>query len=213
MPTTAQLNACAANAQHSTGPRTPEGKGTSSRNALKFGLYSQANLLPGEDPADLDQLTHDLEQQYRPQTPDETLLLHDLVRGMWLERRYSRIETEIVHLRFAALSEEDRRHPLGAIYIHDAEGPNLLDKIARRLAAAQRQTRRARAELRRLQAERCTLELDLAPPPEPANPHPVKPLPSPSVRFDRPAPAAPPASIPTPIRTPHDCWDNPALRL
>ena len=123
MATAAQLTACAANAQLSTGPRSPEGKAASS-NAVKLGLYSHANILPGEDPASLEQLTRDLEDQYHPQTADEFRLLHDLVRGIWLERRYTRIETEIIKVRFAAPSED------------------------------QRQSQRARTEPHRLQAER-----------------------------------------------------------
>ena len=211
MATAAQFTACAANAQQSTGPRTPEGKLTSSRNALKFGLYSQASILPGEDPATLDQLTRDLEDHYRPQNPEENQLVRDLVHALWLEQRYTRIETEVINLRFAALPEEQRQFALGAIYIQDAEGPNLLDKIARRLAAAQRHVHRARTELRRLQSERRTLEPE--PQPAPANPKPAHPLPSPSVRFDKSVSAASPAAGPTPIRTPSDNWDNPALRL
>jgi len=39
------------NAQHSTGPRTEEGKAASSLNSLKHGLTAKTVLLPGEDPA------------------------------------------------------------------------------------------------------------------------------------------------------------------
>ena len=133
MATTAQLNARAANAQHSTGPRSPEGKAASSS--------------PAKLPAGLDQFARDCADQYPPR-PDETRLLDDLVRGIWLERRYTRIETEIIDLRFAALPEEQRPFALGAIYLQDAEGPNLLPKIERRRAAAQRQAQRARARTR-----------------------------------------------------------------
>jgi hypothetical protein len=38
-----------ANARKSTGPRTPEGKARSSRNAISHGIYCQNLLLPGED--------------------------------------------------------------------------------------------------------------------------------------------------------------------
>jgi hypothetical protein len=210
MATAAQIAACAANAQHSTGPRSPDGRAVSSRNALKFGLYSQADLLPGEDPADLEQLARDFDDEYCPEGPLETSLVRDLVRGIWLERRYTRIEAEIVNARFAALSAEDRQFPLGTIYIQDAEGPNLLQKIERRRTAARRQFQRVMLELRRLQDERRALQPQPAPNPtrQPAMATPVSKIPAPSVRFDKPVNAGP-----SPDRTLSDNGDNPALRL
>jgi hypothetical protein len=59
MATAAQISACAANAQLSTGPRSPEGKAVSSRNALKLGIYSEAHILPGEDPTEYAELLQD----------------------------------------------------------------------------------------------------------------------------------------------------------
>lgn len=210
MATAAQIAACVANARHSTGPRSPEGKAASSRNATKFGLYSQADLLPGEDPAELEQLTRDLEDEYHPEGLLEARLVRDLVRGIWLERRYDRIEAEIVNLRFAALPPEERQFALGAIYLQDAEGPNILHKIERRRAAARRQVERAMREFHRLQQERPYLEAELDPDPAPARPtaKPVNQIPELLVRFDTPVDGGP-----TPVRTPSDNWDNPALRL
>jgi hypothetical protein len=214
--TAAQITSCAANALHSTGPRSPEGKAASSRNALKLGLYSQAEILPGEDAAGFEQLAREFEEEYRPEGPEETRLLQDLVRGIWLERRYTRIETEVINVRYAALAPEEREFALGVIYIQDAEGANVLHKIERRRAAAQRQVRRAIAELRRLQDERFSPDFDPEPEPiamaVPARANPVNKPPAPSVRFDKPA-ERPTAAGPTPLRTPHDSLDNPALRL
>ena len=209
MATAAQITACVANAQHSTGPRSLEGKAASSRNSLKFGLYAQAEVLPGENAAEFDQLRHDFEQEFRPVGPVETSLVHDVVRAVWLERRYTRIEAEVINVRYVALSAEDQEFPLGAIYIQDSEGPNVLQKIDRRRAAAQRQFQRALKEIRRLQQERRALDPDAPLPDAPSlianpvsymDPHPV--------RFDK-IPNGPA----TPVRTPHDNWDNPALRL
>ena len=209
MATTAQIAACAANARHSTGPRSPEGKAVSSRNALKFGLYAQAEILPGEDPAEFDQLIREYEDHYVPQSRAETRLVHDLVRAIWLERRYTRIEAEVIEIRYAALPPEERANGLGAIYIQDAEGANVLQKIERRRAAAQRQVQRA---LKEIQAR----GLDYPPQPEPdrtpalaaAIPNPSSHIQPPSVRFDKSAHTGP-----TPLHTARDNWENPALRL
>ena len=139
--------------------------------------------------------------------------MYDLVRALWLERRYARIEAEVIEIRFAALPPEERAHGLGAIYIQDAEGANVLQKIERRRAAAQHQVQRILKEIREL-------GMDYAYPPAPpapktasriapaAEPAPDPESLSPSVRFDTYA-----ANGPTPARTPRDSWDNPALRL
>jgi hypothetical protein len=47
-----QLETNRQNAQASTGPKTPAGKGRSSRNALKHGAYSALPVLPGLERAE-----------------------------------------------------------------------------------------------------------------------------------------------------------------
>jgi len=51
MPTQNQIQANRRNAQHSTGPRTAEGKAASSMNALKSGIDARSSVIPGEDAA------------------------------------------------------------------------------------------------------------------------------------------------------------------
>jgi hypothetical protein len=150
MSTPAQIAASAANAQHSTGPRSLEGKAVSYRNALKFGLYAQSEILPGEDPAEFEQLIHKYVAHYHPEGENEIRLIHDLVRAVWLERRYVRIEAEVIQVRYDSLTPEQREHALGNIFISDAEGANILQKIERRRASAHRQIMRALKEIQRL---------------------------------------------------------------
>jgi hypothetical protein len=212
MATPAQIAACVANAQHSTGPRSPEGKAVSSRNSLKLGLYSLANVLPGEDPAAFDQLLHDFEDEFHPEGPAETRLVHELVHAIWLERRYTRIETEVIKLRFASLSPDQRELGLGAIYIQDAEGLNVLHKIERRRSAAHRQARNAIAEIRRLQNQRLQTVNPSAPAMTSSKAKPAHHPAIPSIRFDDSRDGVPDA-ISTPVRTPSENRANPALRL
>ena len=63
----AQLAANAANAQHSTGPRTPEGKTRSSQNASKHGLTAREIVIAPGEQEEFDDLLADLPS--RRQTP------------------------------------------------------------------------------------------------------------------------------------------------
>jgi len=160
MSTIAQINSNTANAQRSTGPRTTDGKAASSRNALKYGIFAQADVLPGEDPEAFLQLYIDYTDQLRPEGIVEAQLVYDIVRGIWLDLRYTRIEGEIIRLRAADLPEDQRANPAPHIYNKDPEGAKILDKIDRRRNAARRQLAAARKELCRLQSARHVPEPD-----------------------------------------------------
>ena len=55
------------NAQHSTGPKTPEGKAAIRFNALTYGLRTRATILERENAADYSQLWDELEAEWQPQ--------------------------------------------------------------------------------------------------------------------------------------------------
>ena len=84
-PSLRKIAANKANGQHSTGPKTPEGKARSSQNSLKHGLFSQASPLtprfglPGE--AELyTQTLANLTQSLAPHDPLELQLVDRVVR-------------------------------------------------------------------------------------------------------------------------------------
>jgi len=91
-----QIDANRRNAKKSTGPKTPEGKATSSRNALKHGLLSRLSrdvVLPNEDPdGQFPVLCEELLLDWDPQSATECLLVEDLVAVTWRLRRCRRIE-------------------------------------------------------------------------------------------------------------------------
>jgi hypothetical protein len=159
MATSAQIDANRANAQLSTGPRSVEGKAAASRNSFKLGITAQSMIIPGEDPAELDLLTAEYEQQFQPVGPIETDLLQTVVRAVWMRRRYDRIEAAVITSRMAAL--KDAEHPLGAVFAQDSERGDTLAKIFRRQQAAQRDWYRAIDALRALQAQRRRSEAQL----------------------------------------------------
>jgi hypothetical protein len=196
--TTAQITAALANAQLSTGPRSVEGKAASSKNALKLGLYAQTPILAGEDPEELAALTRSFTDHFRPQTPIEEAFLEDLVRAEWLKRRYRRVEAEVIHARFAALPKESNP-TLGDVFIQDAEGPRLLEKICRRQEVAERQFHRALTGLLQAITQRRPVLEESADAALPGAGKPTGLNPNPP-RIN---------TAPIPVRSPRDASDNP----
>jgi hypothetical protein len=161
MATPAQIHANRLNSQKSTGPCSVEGKAAARFNALKHGMDAQSLIIPGEDPADLDALAYDYHEQFRPYGPEETFLVETLIRADWNKRRLRRIETELFHALRAEQEAAGVRAGflLAAVFVQNG-GNNALDKIFRRLEAAERTWFRARKELRRAQQERQSSDPD-----------------------------------------------------
>src|SRR5258706_16074271 len=95
MSTNAQTNANRANAQHSTGPTSPEGKSTSRFNALKHGLDAKSLIIPGEDPAQYDALAAGYRAEFQPASPSEAFHVETMIRADWQKRRLQPMESEL----------------------------------------------------------------------------------------------------------------------
>jgi hypothetical protein len=198
MATVAQVTANRANAHLSTGPRSVEGKAASSRNSLKLGITAHSLIIPGEDPAELEQLAAQYDQEFVPVGPLEAHLLETLVQAAWMQKRYARIEAEYIGSRLAAMPE-DTPHPLGALMAQDSAHGNTLQKIFRRQQAAQRDWYKALAALNAFQLSRVRAQIEAEPPAE------WKASVVNRVRFDKPAQPAPTRPAEPPV--------NLALRL
>jgi hypothetical protein len=99
----AQLAANRANAQHSTGPRSAEGKARAAANALKHGLRAHnLYLLRNESPDELEALRQSLTAEFRPHTPSQHLLLQQLIA---FQIRYLRAQRYYNHLLFDKVDE------------------------------------------------------------------------------------------------------------
>ena len=96
MRTEKQTSASRENAKKSTGPRTPEGKANSSKNALKHGLMAQDAVIPGEDPAAFDRHLSNVENTYLPRNYIEKQIVRQIADTMWRIQRLSRIETTVM---------------------------------------------------------------------------------------------------------------------
>jgi len=133
-----------------TGPRSEAGKAISSRNALKHGVYSKARILPGEDPAELDQLTADYYHHFNPANPPERKLVDDLIHAEWLLRRLNRIDTEILEKGMEPNYKGEPRSA-GEAFTNFSQTET---RLQRRIDSTDRLYRRSLDQLRQLQKDR-----------------------------------------------------------
>ena len=95
-----KLDANRRNAQKSTGPKTPQGKARSSRNAVKHGLLARSIVLkdndPNENPADFDELLQDLTADLQPVGRLQHLLVERIAALHWRLRRAYRFEVQAI---------------------------------------------------------------------------------------------------------------------
>jgi len=85
-----------ANAKHSTGPRTEAGKQRSALNALTHGLTCRTAVLPSEDPAAYERHRRQFQEEYRPATPTEAQLVHELADTSWRLNRIPLLEADLL---------------------------------------------------------------------------------------------------------------------
>ena len=112
MPTDAQRKANRQNAKKSTGPRTPEGKARSSKNALKHGLLARDAVMADEDPAEYDRQLQILEENLFPKNAIEFELVLQIADSRWRLRRITRIEAGLTTYQYHGTDRSTReRYP------------------------------------------------------------------------------------------------------
>jgi len=94
MASAAQFEANSLNAASSCGPKTPDGKARSSRNNLKFGLFSTQNCVRPEETAEYTRLSKALWKDLNPVGPVEQMLAVEIVRAAWRLQRCAIAEAE-----------------------------------------------------------------------------------------------------------------------
>jgi len=149
------------NARLSTGPRTPEGKESSSANATIHGLTSSRPVLASEDPAEFNDFRHQLELQIAPATFRERVAFQEYVVNLWRLRRCRRIEAGILDACMQSLMEENpgltADEALARVFI-DEKQQKKLRLFLRYQTAIERAVNRALAELKSLQRARGNAE-------------------------------------------------------
>ena len=161
-----QLQANRINAQKSTGPRTVAGKAATRFNALKSGIDAQSEVLPTEDPSKLEALVSEYYARWSPRTPETRALADASIHNEWLLRRLRRAESALYEHGVDSAFHKDEYNEGRHIYGHDKN----LDRLQRRLNAAQRNLQSALKDLARLKAAE-TAEEDA----EPAAPSRIEP--------------------------------------
>jgi hypothetical protein len=112
MATAAQIIANRANAQLSTGPRSPEGQEASSSNAKSHGLTSRSAFLPGEDPQEYELFHHAYTARYLPQDMIEQKMVSELADLEWRLRRVSEFEAQLFNVEYRKLTTDVELFPL-----------------------------------------------------------------------------------------------------
>jgi hypothetical protein len=94
----------------SKGPKTPEGKAISSRNATRHGLTATGTVvLQNENPAVWNQVLATHLAHYRPVDDIETELVEDIAFCRWRMRRFRSVDTALWELRMEDQSAEFER--------------------------------------------------------------------------------------------------------
>jgi hypothetical protein len=158
MATQSQINANRMNAQKSTGPKTPEGKAKSRRNALQHGLTAKTCMLADEDPNDLLDMIAELVEKFDPQDTDEDFLIQRMAKARIRYNRIMPLEASIFNLRLVVDKAPDPLIEAQGLscqrawaYMRDANGGNALSKLSRYETALLREYDRSRHELEKLQ--------------------------------------------------------------
>ncbi|MBV8553271.1 MAG: hypothetical protein JOY54_18385 [Acidobacteriaceae bacterium] len=124
---------------HSTGPRTPEGKAVSSRNAFKHGLASGEIIAPGENPEEFESLLESLRDEHTPATLTEDLLIRQMAQSWWLAQRALRLQNTCFH------SEEVDARKLALFLRYQTTHERAFHKALAALIRLQKERRRNQA--------------------------------------------------------------------
>jgi hypothetical protein len=171
MATEAQVTANRANAQKSTGPRTPEGKATVAQNAVKHGLLARTAVLHGEDWEEYTCFSEELLDELYPDGVMEEELANRVVDLSWRLRRAALSQNAV----FEALYDEyvaehgdeplpqhdpaEGRPPVGApllgrMMVADFKGDRVLERMLGYERRIESSLYRTLKDFRKLRAER-----------------------------------------------------------
>ena len=97
------------NAQHSTGPKTAEGKAASRRNALRHGLTAEQIVIFDESAEDYAAFAGELRTAYGPADAAEEGLVERITHASWRLRRVWRVEAAAIDQEAVNIGRERAR--------------------------------------------------------------------------------------------------------
>jgi hypothetical protein len=160
MTTSNQIDANRANAQHSTGPRTEEGKQKSSLNALRHGLTGQIVIMPTDDLQAYRRHLDSFNKEYYPEGATEEHLVQSLADTSWRLNRVAALESNVLSL---GVTSDDPLKNAMAIAEALASQTKALANLSMHTQRLSRQFERTVNQLRALQQEcriKQSVELD-----------------------------------------------------
>lgn len=156
MLTDAKLAANQANAQHSTGPKTAQGKAAVAQNSATLGLFCSRDLVRPEEQSEYDELRDSLQSDLRPANAMERTHAMEILHATWRLRRCAQVEANLL-----APTLESGLDPM-----ENTAAAATQATVDRARAHARNNLRLASQDLSRLQTER-QLRAELNPDTEP----------------------------------------------
>jgi hypothetical protein len=150
-----------ANAQHSTGPRTEEGKKKSSLNALRHGLTGQIVVMPTDDLEAYRRHLESFTNEYNPKGATEENLTQSLADTSWRLNRVAALESNLLSLATGTTGDplQDAMNIAAALESQTKALANLsmhTQRLSRQFERAVKQLR----ELQKVRKERETIDLN-----------------------------------------------------
>ena len=116
-----------------TGPRTPQGKAISARNATTHGLFARDIVLPslGEDPQGYQQLADEFTAQLAPRNLLERHYVEKIAAASWRLRRLHRWQAQL--FEDDTLTEDERLDKLDKVLRHETALHRQIDTAVKML--------------------------------------------------------------------------------
>jgi hypothetical protein len=106
MPTNKKSDSARTNGSRSKGPKTAEGKATSSKNAVTHGLTADFTVLDHESQDDFQILLDAHVDRFQPADDVELELVHAMAITRWRIRRIAGLETDLLENKVALCKQE-----------------------------------------------------------------------------------------------------------
>ena len=144
-----------ANGAKSRGPKTPQGKAVSSRNALKAGFTAKKFIIPElESEQEFDRFSLMLRKHHRPRNIEEALCVDRMIVVLWRIRRVN------LEMTIRANDYNERHSFVSSSYLGNLEDVEKLTTIEEKLS---RQHQQLTKELNRLQGASVEQETGTSP--------------------------------------------------